>query len=207
MALYETTQDFPAGVGIRACTFTPLTRAGVIEANGAGQMLHGQGWGLTLEILPMERAEVAEFESFLLSLRGGAGTFRLGDPFQSLPLGAATGTPVTSGATRGAEALSVTGWTASTTGQLMANDKLEIAGHLYTVLATVDSDGAGAATVDVWPPLRESYEDGTTVVTSNARGTFALTGEVNFSRDAVQVIGLTLTAREVRTTPPAEPAE
>lgn len=198
MALYETAQDFPAGVCVRTATFTALNRPGQVEATSGGQLLRGQGWAVALEILPMEREEVAELEAFLLSLRGGRGAFRLGDPFQSYPLGAATGTPVTSGAVKGAEELTVTGWTASTTGQLLANDKIEIAGHLYAVLSDADSDGAGASTVAVWPPLRESYEDATTVVTSNARGTFALEGDVIFSRDVAQDVGLNLAAREVR---------
>jgi hypothetical protein len=121
----------------------------------------------------------------------------MGDPFQSLPLGVASGNPVTSGATKGAEDLSGTGFTASVVGQLKANDKVQIGDHLYSVLQDVDSDGSGDATVKLWPPLREAYADATEVITENARGVFALTENVQFSRDALELYGTSLKASEV----------
>ncbi len=201
MSLYETIQDFPVDVCITGCRLSALNREGVVEVVekvGFSQVLRGQGWAIELDFLPMDRDEAAAMESFLLSLRAGSGQFRMGDPYQSLPLGAASGSPVTSAATAGSESLDVTGFDISVTGQLLANDKIQIGDHLYSVLADVDSDGSGDATISLWPPLREDYADSTAVITENARGVFALTEGVTFSRDVIEMHGVSFSAREVR---------
>ena len=171
----------------------------MVDAGGESpQLIRGQGWRLSLEFLPTGRAEAAKLEAFLLSLRAGSGRFWMGDPYQSQPLGVASGSPVTSSAAIGSETLAVTGFAVSVTGQLKANDKVQIGNHLYSVLADVDSDVSGNATVSLWPPLRDSYADGTAIITENARGVFALTEDLEFSRDRLELYGTRLSAGEVR---------
>lgn len=201
MALYQTIQDFPAGVCVSSCQLTAKNRAGVVEVTEHSQdvqLLRGQGWAIELGFLPMEREEAAVLEAFLLSLRAGSGRFWMGDPYQSLPLGVASGSPVTSGAAAGDEVLSITGFAVSVIGQLKANDKVQIGSHLYAVLSDVDSDGAGSASVRLWPPLREAYANGTAIITQNARGVFALTETTEFTRDVLELHGTQLIAAEVR---------
>lgn len=91
------------------------------------------------------------------------------------------GTPVVSGAGQTGEALDTSGWTASQNGVLKAGDLIQLGSggstRLHRVLADVDSDASGLATIDIWPRLRASPADGSTVVTANAAGLWRLSDD------------------------------
>lgn len=201
-ALYETIQDFPAGVCIADVTIGKRDAVGVQTSaftfKRTAQVFPGQVWTLSMSFLPMDREQAAVLETFILSLRGSAGRFRMGDPYQSLPRGRAMGSPVVAaGATAGAETVDVEGFTPNVMGQLEMNDRIQIGDHLYAVLESVNSDGSGNATLRVWPSLRESYTAGTAVITRNARGVFSLdSNSQQFTRNTVELYGTTLTATE-----------
>lgn len=142
------------------------------------QRYQGQFWSLQISLPLMVRKDAEPWLAFLAALRGQYGTFLAGDLLGATPRGLATGTPVTNGAqTARQSSLDITGWTASKTGILKAGDYLQITGtkqRLYKVLADADSDASGDCTVDVWPDLREAYDDATSIVTASAKGLFRL---------------------------------
>ena len=74
--------------------------------------------------------------------------------------------------------LATKGWTAFARGLLLPGDWLQTGYRLYRNLAVANADGSGHATRSIWPQIRESPNDGDTIVTSNTKGLFRLTGNL-----------------------------
>jgi hypothetical protein len=200
--IYETTQDFPADIGQTDVTLRAVNivgeQRGPFNAMREIQVFPGAHWEIEIAILPTERAEAQRLEAFLLSLRGKAGTFRLADPYRSLPLGSNLGTPVTGSTVAGSELLTTTGWDPSEVDLLKAGDFIQLGDRLHMVLSNVSSNGSGNAGINVWPPLRESYSIATPIITENARGIFALdSNAIEFTRNVSGYNGAIIRAREV----------
>lgn len=161
----------------------------------------GQAWALNVQLPPMKRSAAEDFIAALISLNGAEGTFLYGDHAGAVPRGIATGTPLVSGAGQSGTALVTDGWTASQTGILKANDWLQLGSgattRLHKVLTDADSDGAGAATFDIWPALRESPADAAPIVVNDTRGRWRLdsTGQ-RWNVDEALIYGLAFRAVE-----------
>lgn len=146
------------------------------------QIFDGRMWQGTLTIVPQKATQGRALSAWLTALRRAgtnAGTFLLGDPSASQPLGSAKdtpGTPVVSGAGQTGEALNVSGLPLSATGYLLAGDYIQIgtgaSSRLKKVLDQVDSDAGGLATINVWPPIRTAPADASAIVVSNPQGVF-----------------------------------
>lgn len=145
---------------------------------------HQGGWwvmGLTLPL--MKQAAAQTWIGFLHSLNGTEGTFLVGDPVRTTPLGVATGSPQVNGASQTGKTLITDGWTGSVTGILKAGDFIQlgtgVTTRLYQNQTDVNSDGGGNATLDIFPRLRESPGNNDVITTSNCKGTFRLGGNVS----------------------------
>ena len=57
---------------------------------------------------------------------------------------------------------------------LLAGDYISIGQRLYKVLDDVDADSGGAAEINIWPRLRESPGNNTSIVTASCVGLFRL---------------------------------
>lgn len=129
-------------------------------------------------IPPMNREEREAWIGWLLQLRGGYGTFLMGDPDATAPQGVATGTPKVKGASQTGNELVTTGWTPSTTDILKAGDYIQLSSgassRLHKVMDDADSDGSGDATLKLFPPLRESPADSAPIVVDDCKGVFRL---------------------------------
>jgi len=146
------------------------------------QIFDGRMWRGTLTIKARRGGDGRSLTAWLTALRRAgtnAGTFMLGDPSATLPLGSAKdtpGTPVVDGAAQTGEALNVTGLPTSVTGYLLEGDYIQlgtgITARLKKVLDDVDSDGSGDATMNLWPPIRTAPVNSSTVVVSSAQGLF-----------------------------------
>lgn len=146
------------------------------------QIFGGRMWRGTLTIRPQSGVNGRKLSAWLASLKrsgANAGTFFLGDPSASLPKGSARdtpGTPLVNGASQTGEALNIDGLPFSATGYLLPGDYIQvgtgISSRLKKVLDQVDSDGAGLATVNVWPPITIAPSNGSSVVVSGAEGLF-----------------------------------
>ena len=141
----------------------------------------GQRWEADIKLPPMQRDNAEQWVTFLTSLYGQKGTFLLGDPLGGTAQGSASttaGTPVVNGASQTGDTLAIDGLPASATNYLKAGDYIQLGSaataQLYKVLTDTSSNGSGEATLDIWPNLRSSPADGSTVVISNAKGVFRL---------------------------------
>jgi hypothetical protein len=164
----------------------------------------GQRWEADITLPAMRREDAEEWASFLLRLRGQFGTFLLGDPANATPRGSAgvaPGTPVINGAGQTGDFLNVSGLPVSTNGYLKAGDYIQIGAgttaKLYKVLAEVDSDESGEATLNLWPQVRTASPDETPIVVTNARGLFRLgSSETRWDISTSRFYGITFGAIE-----------
>ena len=164
----------------------------------------GQRWEADITLPQMNRENAEEWVAFLMKLYGQKGTFLLGDPLGGTARGSAStaaGTPVVNGASQTGGTLAIDGLPASATGYLKAGDYIQLGSaataQLYKVLNDADSNGSGEATLDIWPNLRSSPADGSTVVVANAKGVFRLaSNESNWNINNLAFYGITFGAVE-----------
>ena len=161
----------------------------------------GDLWMATVTLPPMNRATAAPWLAFLAALRGSQNVFQLGYGVGTSPLGTPLGTPVVSTAAAAmATSISTSGWTASSTGLLLSGDLIQIGYRLHMVVDdTVNSDPSGAATINIWPSVREAISVNASIITSNPVGLFRLADNkrtVNYS--PAQLTTLSFHAIEVR---------
>jgi hypothetical protein len=152
----------------------------------------------TVDMPPMQRKDAQNWIAFMQQLRGGNCVFLMGDTLAAVPLGVATGTPVTTATNvAGATQLSTTGWTPSVTDILLPGDYVQVGYRLYRCLDTVTSDSSGNAAFNVFPRIRETIPISTTVQTHNTQGMFRLAkNETTWSSSYMMTYGLSFPVRE-----------
>jgi hypothetical protein len=157
-----------------------------------------QGWlEASVSMPPLTHVQAQAWIAFLMSLRGQANVFQLGDPLATSPRGSGAGTPLVDGGSQYGFSLATKGWTASASGVLLPGDWLQIGYRLYRNLGTVNANGAGKATLSIWPPLRESPADGDAITLNNTKGLFRLKGNARkWSETQARVYGIQIDIRE-----------
>ena len=173
----------PTSIGIASVTLSANNAVAVSQSPFTFKQQivahQGQQWSASVSI-PSVRKDLAEpWVSFLMSLKGQAGTFLLGDPNRKAPQGVITGAITVDGAqSAGSDTLDITGLALSTSSVLVAGDYIQLgsagSARLYKVLQTVDSDASGNATLDIWPDLRADVIDTAPVTYTNTVGVFRL---------------------------------
>lgn len=165
----------------------------------------GQRWSANIRIPPVRKDLAEEWVAFLVSLKGQTGTFLLGDPNMGEPRGTAKdtpGTPVVNGASQTGSTLAIDGLPTSETGYLLPGDYIQLgsatSSTLHKVLTQVDTDGGGAATLDIFPNILTAPSDGATVTVSDAKGLFRLsTNTVSWSINEASFYGIQFSAVSV----------
>lgn len=150
----------------------------------------GQMWEADVTLPPMNRDDAESWVSFLMSLKGRAGTFLLYDPSARSARGTATSATVTGSA--GDDSLSVV-----MTGTLKAGDYIQIGAASDATLHKVLVDQSGSGTLEVWPKLRKDRASVAVDLTS-ASGLFRLaSNETAWSVDNASFFGISFGATEV----------
>eukprot|EP00919_Chromeraceae_sp_WS-2016_P057369 GHVR01135993.1.p1 GENE.GHVR01135993.1~~GHVR01135993.1.p1 ORF type:complete len:196 (+),score=22.91 GHVR01135993.1:288-875(+) len=150
----------------------------------------GQMWEADITLPPMNRDDAESWVSFLMSLKGRAGTFLLYDPSAKSARGTATSATVTGSA--GDDSLTVV-----MTGTLKAGDYIQIGSASDATLHKVLVDQDGDGTLEVWPKLRKDRTDELANLTS-ASGLFRLaSNETAWSVDNASFFGISFGATEV----------
>jgi hypothetical protein len=91
--------------------------------------------------------------------------------------------------------LDVDGCTLSTTGWLLEGDYIQLGAgedaRLYMVTSDVDTDGAGAATIPIWPEITTAPADDAPVIVSDTVAAFRLASSVStWSVDEAAIYGI-----------------
>jgi len=165
----------------------------------------GQRWEASITIPPCKRDLAEPWVSFLLSLKGQAGTFYLNDPLCTTPQGSAStapGTPLVNGANQTGSSLNIDGLPISETGYLLPGDYIQLGSgggsRLFKVLTQVDTNVSGEATLDLWPDIRTAPADNSAVVVSSAKGLFRLGSSLQgWAINNINSYGISFEAMEV----------
>jgi len=183
----------PTHTGIRSIEFratnavvpsrSPFTFASQVFA------YPGQMWQADVMLPPMKRSDAEKWVAWMISLRGGYGTFLLSDPSNQSVRGTATSATVIG--TAQSNSITVT-----MTGTLLAGDMIQIgAGEdatLHKVLVNQDGDG----TLEIWPALRKDRTDVALTLTA-PRGVFRLaSNETAWSVNEASIYGISFSAME-----------
>ena len=155
----------------------------------------GRRWEVDVTLPPMKHADARIWLAWLAKLDGSLNTFTIGDPLGCVPQGEAGGTPLVAGASQTGSSLDVDGCTLSQTGWLKAGDYIQIGtgadARLYMVTDDVDTDGAGAATINVWPAINIAPADNAAIVVSSTVGAFRLAASIStWSVDEAAIYGI-----------------
>lgn len=179
--------ESPTQFGVTALTWGPLTNTARAKApwtfQDLVQVFDGEMWRGELSIALQREADGRELAAWITSLKGGRGTFKLGDPATAAPLGSAVdepGEPIVDGAGQTGSQLAISGLPVNAVGYLLAGDMVQLGtfaagnAHLHMVLTDISTSGTDKATLDLFPTLRESPANGSEVVLVNPQGVFAL---------------------------------
>ena len=176
---------------------SPFTFAGQVHA------YTGKAWQADITLPAMKRSDAEQWVAWLISLKGQLGTFYLGDPLATTPLGSARNSDgiLVDGAVSSGDTIDIDGAPTSQTDYLKAGDYLQIgtgtSRQLFKVLADVDTDGTGSATVDVWPNVRTTIADNASVTVESTQGIFRLaSNEQAYSINEASIYGISFGAIE-----------
>ena len=176
---------------------SPFTFAGQVHA------YTGKAWQADITLPAMKRSDAEQWVAWLISLKGQLGTFYLGDPLATTPLGSARNSDgiLVDGAVSSGDTIDIDGAPTSQTDYLKAGDYLQIgtgtSRQLFKVLADVDTDGTGSATVDVWPNVRTTIADNASVTVESTQGVFRLaSNEQAYSINEASIYGISFGAIE-----------
>lgn len=189
----------PSGMTIRqrsvvGVAISPFTLSQQVYAH------QGESWEADIEMPLMTRAQAAAFRGFLLSLNGREGTFLLGDPVETSPLGTWSGSsPQVDGASQTGRTLAIKNLTSGMT--IKAGDWLQLGSggttELHQVAVDATADGSGKATLDIWPRIRTSPANSAVIVISSAKGRWRLADNANeYSIEIGQFYGFRFRAVE-----------
>ena len=155
----------------------------------------GQRWSASVSIPPVRRDLAEPWIAFLTALRGQYGTFLMGDPNATSPQGAASGTLLIKGASQTGGSIDCDG-AANDTLIFKAGDYVQLGATaatrtLHKLLQDVTSDGSGNFTMEIWPHVRTSPSDNSTITYTNTVGRWRLaSNETEWSIDAATKYGI-----------------
>ena len=151
----------------------------------------GQMWEADVTLPPMNRDDAESWVSFLMSLKGRAGTFLLYDPSARSARGTATSVIVTGSV--GDDSLTVN----SSNGTLKAGDYIQLGTSSDATLHKVLVDYSGSGDLEIWPKLRRDRTEVTADLT-NASGVFRLAAnDTSWSVNNASFFGISFGATEV----------
>jgi hypothetical protein len=152
-------------------------------------------WAAETEIAPVQDADAAALRAFLAQMEGRINTCRL-PAVVTEQFGAGFTVTVTgAGAAAGATSVPLTGLPPSTT--ILAGRMLTINDQLLITTAAMATNGSGAATATVEPPLRAAAPAATAVEARNPTALVALAeSSVSWSMDLGPVHGFSLSFEE-----------
>ena len=142
-------------------------------------------------------AQAPAWIAFLMACRGQANVFQLGDPLAVKPQGSGLGTPLVDGAGQTGYSIALKGWTPNAAGVLLAGDWIQIGYRAYRTIAAASADGTGKLSLEIWPQLRESPNDGDAVNLNNTKGLWRLVNNARkWSITASRTYGMQFEIRE-----------
>lgn len=168
--------------GISNVTFSPVNATAIVKSpfsfQGQVQDWGGQQMSARVTIEDVDRDWGEDWIGFLISLKGSKGTFFFGDPASQKPRGSATANALVNGSGQTGNILNGDGAPASVNGWLKRGDWISINvglnRRMHKVVADVNTDLSGAFSIDIWPNIRISPADNSTIRTQDPTGLYRL---------------------------------
>ncbi len=193
-----------APVDATVSNISPYTRQEQVQMWAGGEY-----WAGTLTLPTLSRADAAAWTAALLALRGTTHAFQVQDQAyigMQNPANAFGGQPSLGGVpyngithAPGTTAITTVGWPANQARVLTPGDYLQIGWRLHRVVGEVDSDAGGNAAIPIWPSLRETPAQGTSVDVVQPVGIFRRADKVlNWSTNYDGTTTLSFKIVEVR---------
>ena len=170
---YPTSPEFSAiGFSSEQKTITSTTDSGKMYA----VQVDGQRFKFSTTYPPMTRAEFAPVIAFIMKQRSQKETFQIALPDLKNAKGDVSGTVLVNGIhSAGDTTIDVDGMT----GTLKAGDMIKFGGHSKVYMVVSDATAsAGAATLNIEPPLRSALADDEAVTYDNVSFTVRLTSDL-----------------------------
>jgi hypothetical protein len=170
----------PAARSVKVSSFTPTLISVTHSLKRQVRRRGGQQWTLEVEFPPMTRDEFAPIYAFVVSQRGQYETFTYTPPLIGVARGAMGGTPLVNAVHAvGVTSIATDGWPNSTL-VLKAGDFVKFAGHnkVYLVTANATTDGTGAVTLTIEPPLNTALANNEAITVNGVPFTVALVSDV-----------------------------
>jgi hypothetical protein len=168
------------------------------DGSAQAQTLGPPRWTATMTTGPLPRAELPLWEALVDKLDGAVNRIRIWDHRRPGAVGLSLGTPVVRVASTGTS-VATEGWVANVTGIRKAGDYVGIGinGELKRLVADVNSDALGRATLHFRPPLRAAADVGMPLVLVRPTARFMMTTErPDFRQEGGRVAGATLSFEE-----------
>jgi hypothetical protein len=197
----------PSSPDFKGITLRAVDQVTVSQSpfTGQTQVLSWPGadhWEADLTLPVMKRSDAANWVAWLMSLRGQANVFQIGNSLCKTPRGTPSGSPKNDGThIAGSIYLNTRGWTPSTNNLLLPGDYIQLGYSLYVVagVTPINSDASGKALIEIWPSLRVALADGNDITTSNCKGLFRLADNVRqYSVDDMKTYQISFKAVEAR---------
>lgn len=173
------TSPTPRDVNIRSQqnTIVSTTASGRRQA----RQIDGQRFLLTLRFPVMTRAEFAPILAFIMKQRSQLESFTYTPATMDDTRGSASTVISVNGAhSAGDTTIDVDGMGNNLTGVLKAGDFVRFTGQtkVYMVVEDLSSNGSGAGTLTIEPPLRANLSDNTVLIYNNVDFTVGLTSDI-----------------------------
>lgn len=155
----------PTTIGIEQITFRTKNAVATAESKFTYKQQVFQHPGARWEVdvtIPSTRRDISDaWVSMLVSLRGQAGTFLLGDPDHTSLRGTASTLTITGNAGNETVTANVDG-----SSTLLAGDHFQLGSGSNSRLHMVLEDRAGDGALEIWPPLRTNYSGASATLTA-----------------------------------------
>jgi len=145
------------------------------------RQIDGQRFALTLRFPVMSRTEFAPILAFIMKQRSQLESFTYTPATMEDTRGsAATVISVNGAHSAGDTTIDVDGMGNNLNGVLKAGDFIRFTGQtkVYMVVEDLNSNGSGAGTITIEPPLRSSLSDNTVLIYNNVDFTVGLTSDI-----------------------------
>lgn len=140
---------------------SPLTGAARTQA------LPGAYWQCVLDYSHARGADVRALWAFVARMQGRAGRVAVPTFGNLAPRGAGGGTPLVKGGGQEGTSLLVDGAPASTAGWLLEGDLFQVGEYVHMLTGIATTNGAGEATLQFFPELREVPADNAPITIRN----------------------------------------
>lgn len=163
----------------------------------------GSQWCASVSLPPMSRSEASEWQAFFSQLNGNFGTFLMGDPDGKSAQGSMNNTiKVRTAAAIGSYDVEIYDGDTSETGALKKGDYVQFGSsgtaRLHILVADVDVDGNGEATLQIEPALKTAVAVDDVVVYTNTVCVMRMqNSDLSWSADQISLYGISFACEEV----------